>query len=278
MSEFETVLQECLYDLEQGSSKVEDCLQRYPHYAPQLEPILLTSIYLGRGREAQLSPAFKARVRTRLIQQVYARPRKPARSYFTFMRLAASLAVVMLAILVAGTAYAQRALPGEAFYAWKIASETAWRTVAPDPVGTDLAIAERRLNELIAVKPDPVLYAQTLEAYLRVTERLRAQVDPTNEERIQAVLDAQVEELREHEILPPESIPGVDPQEEGTPAIPVPTPLPILETPQVNPTDLPQIVPTVEVVPTVQVVPEILPTLQDPPPILPTIEIPSSLP
>jgi hypothetical protein len=272
MSGFETVLQECLYDLEHGSSKVEDCLQRYPHYAPQLEPILLTSIYLARGREARLSPAFKARVRTRLIQQVYARPRNPARSKFTLMRLAASLAVVMLVLLAAGTAYAQRALPGEAFYAWKLASETAWRTVSLDPVGTDLAIAERRLNELIAVKPDPVLYAQTLEAYLQVTVRLRAQVDATNEERIQAVLDAQVEKLREQEILPPESIPGVAPQAENTPAIPVPTPLPVLQTPQVDPTELPQIVPTVEVVP------EILSTVQDPPQILPTIDIPSSLP
>ncbi len=61
MTEFELVLQECLRDLDQGVSNVEECLQRHPTFAPDLEPILLTSAYLAQGREARLSPAFKAR-------------------------------------------------------------------------------------------------------------------------------------------------------------------------------------------------------------------------
>ena len=272
MSEFETVLQKCLYDLEQGASNVEECLQRYPQHAAQLEPVLLTSTYLARGRAAQLSSVFKARVRTRLIQQMHAYPRRSARPAFLFMRLAASLAVVILAILVTGTAYAQRALPGESFYAWKIVSENAWRMVSPDPLGTDLAIANRRLGELIAVRSDPLLHARALAAYLQVTERLRSQGDAVDEARIEAVLDAQAEELNQLGILPDESTPNVVPPIEILPATPVTTPLPILETPQVNATELPPVVPTIEVVP------EILPTIQDPPEPLPTIEIPLSIP
>ena len=272
MSEFENVLQICLRDVEQRKSNVEECLRRYPRHAAQLEPILLASLYLARGGEARLSPAFKTRVRHRLVRQMYAHPRRSVRPYFLFARLAIGLAVVMLALLASGTVYAQRTLPGEAFYAWKIVSENAWRMVSPDPVGTDLAIAERRLNELIAVKQDPALHAQTLEAYLQVTNRLRAQIGTTNQERIQAALEAQADALRELEILPPQSVPNEDPQVEGTIATPPITPLPILETPPVNPTELPQIIPTVEVLP------EVLPTVQEPPKILPTIEIPHPIP
>jgi hypothetical protein len=272
MSEFETVLQECLHDLEQGAADIQECLQRHPKYAAQLEPVLLTSAYLARGRETRFSPAFKARVRNRLLQQMDARPRRMARASFGFMRLAIGLAVVMLALLAAGTAYAQRALPGEAFYTWKLASETAWRMVSPDPVATDLAIADRRLNELIAVKDDPALYAQALNAYLQVADRLRAQADAANDPRILGVLDSQADTLTQLGILPEGSEPMIVPPFEAPIATPILPPLPVLETPQVNPTELPQIVPTAEVGP------EILPTIQDPPKILPTIEIPPPIP
>jgi hypothetical protein len=272
MSEFETVLQECLRDLEQGMANVEECLLRHSKHAAQLEPILLASAYLARGRAARLSPAFKARVRNRLIQQMYAHPRRPARSRFVFLRLAASLAVAMLALLTAGTVYAQRALPGEAFYVWKLASENTWKTVSPDPLGTDLAIAERRLNELIAVRNNPILRAQTLNAYLEVTDRLRSQMNPANEARILSVLDVQVEELSQLDILPEGLAPDLVPPFEEPTATPVETPLPALETPQVNSTELPQILPTLEVVP------ETLPTVPDPPKIIPTLEIPPPIP
>jgi hypothetical protein len=292
MSQFENVLQECLRDLEQGGSNLEECLRRYPKHAAQLEPILLASASLARGREARLSLAFKARVRKRLVQQMYAHPRRLARPTFGFIhrtaplvRLAASLAAVLLVLLAAGTVYAQRALPGEAFYAWKIASENAWRLVSPDPLGTDLAIAERRLDELIAVRNSPALQAQTLAAYLELTARLRAQLDPENEARILDVLDAQAEQLSQLDILPEETIPNGVPPLDGPTATPITTPLPILVTPPVNSTELPHTVPTVEVVPTaevlptsevrptVEIVPEILPTVQKPPRPLPTIEI-----
>jgi len=282
MSEFENVLQECLYEMEQGASNVEACLQRYPQHAARLEPILLTSAYLARGRAAQLSPAFKARVRTRLIQQMHTHPRRPVRPAFFFMRLAAGLAAAMLAILVTGTAYAQHALPGESFYAWKMASENAWRMVSPDPVEADLIIAERRLEELIAVQNDPALQAQTLAAYLQVAERLRALAAVANETRILAVLDTQAEQLSQLGILPEElpleeSAPNVVPTN-AVPTFEVPTvapantPLPSVDIPQVNPTVIPEIVPTVEALP------DVIQTVQDPPKILPTIEITLPLP
>ena len=276
MTEFETALQECLHDVEQGNSSVDECLMRYPNYARQLEPVLLTSAYLQHGREARPSVAFKARVRTKLVQQMYAHPRKPTRSNFVFMRVAVSLAALVLVLLIAGTAYAQGVLPGNAFYPWKLASENAWRTVSSDPVETDLAIAERRMDELIAVRNHPVLYSQVLEAYLEVTDRLKSEINAENEARILAVLDSQIKELNQSGVLPEQPNQNILPQFEEptlTPtAAPTATPLPILVTPQVNPTDLPNIVPTI------QVPPEIIPTTEASPKIIPTIEIPPLIP
>jgi hypothetical protein len=283
MTEFEKVLQECLHDLERGVSNVDDCLDRYPGHARQLEPILLTSTHLARAGTARPSNAFKARVRTKLIQQMRAHPRqrKAAGSGFMFARWAMGLAVVLLALLTAGTVYAQGALPGEAFYAWKLASENVWRAISPDPVKTDLAIAEHRVDELIAVSDDPVLYSQALEAYLEVAARLKSQVNAENETHILAVLDTQVEELNQSGILLPQPDQEVLPSSDEPTLVPA-TPIPVLTTPQVDSTDLPQIIPTrqapPEIVPTVEVPEEIIPTIQDPPNLIPTVEITLPIP
>jgi len=263
MTEFEKLLEECLSDLELGKSDVEECLTRHPKYAPQLKPILLTTVYLERGREARPSAAFKARVRAKLAQQMQAHPRKAAYFKFTFMRLAAGLAAIVLTLLATGTAYAQGALPGEAFYGWKLASENAWRTVTPDPVGTDLAIADRRVDELLAVGNDPALHSQVLKSYLEVAARLKSEMNTENEARISQALDSQIKELNQSGIPIPQPNQDVLPQFEEPTLTPTVTPLPILETPQVNPTDLPEIIPTIQVPPP----PKIVPTIEIPPPI-----------
>ena len=281
MTEFEKVLQGCLHDLEQGASSLDECLSRHPDYALQLEPVLLASVYLERAGEARVSDAFKARVRARLVQGMVAQPRRRAPSGFPLMRLAIGLAVLLFALLTTGTVYAQSALPGEAFYAWKLASERAWRFLSPDPVGTDIAIAERRVDELLAVRDNPALYTEVLEAYAEVADRLRNEMDAETEALILGALEAQIEELNQPNIMPDEFesdqevLPTI---EEPTPT-PTATPLPVLQTPRIDPTDVPQIVPTVQVSePAIDVPPVVIPTVEDSPEIVPTIEIPLPIP
>jgi hypothetical protein len=282
MTEFEKVLQECLLDLEQGDTNVEECLSRHPKYALQLEPVLLTSLDLELGREARPSPAFKARVRAKLTQEMLAHPRRAIRLGFMLRRLATSFAMIVLALVVAGTVYAQGALPGQPFYSWKLASENIWRAVSPDPVGTDLAIAERRADELIAVGDNPAQRAQILEAYLAVLTRLELETNAANEARIHLVLDSQLEELNqsgvslpgvEQNIVPPLEEPIVIPTAtpfvlpeipQGNPTLPISaaTSLPVHESTQSSSTDSPKIIPTLPVktdsVPTIQV-PSLIP-------------------
>lgn len=295
MTEFERVLEECLRDLEQGASSVDECLRRFPNHSLQLEPVLLTAAYLQYGRAARPSSAFKSRVRTKLIQGMQAHPRKAWSFHFMFMRPAASLLVILLALLITGTAYAQGALPGDTLYAWKLASENAWRAISPDPVKTDLALSERRIDELIAVRDQPALHAQALQGYLEVKARLVSEINLENQARILPVLESQLEELNEAGIPVPQVQPDLPfPLEESPPVSNV-TPTPAPEVPQMNPSsaaptarptnpaivpELPEIIPTdlPDIIPTIQVPPDIIPTIQNPSDLVPTIDIPPLLP
>ena len=87
-------------------------------------------------------------------------------------RTALTFAVVVAALLVTGTAQAQSALPGDTFYAWKRTSEQVWRALSPDPVATDIILAERRLDEWIAVSKDPSRSAGAKVAYLEALTKL----------------------------------------------------------------------------------------------------------
>lgn len=276
MTEFEEVLQECLHDLEQGAASVDECLGRHPEYAWELRSILLASESLERAGRAHLSEAFRARVRARLMQAISAHPRRAARPGFTFIRLVVGLAAVLLALLVTGTAYAQSTLPGEALYGWKLASENAWRAVSPDPVETDILIAERRVDELVVVRDDPALRAQTLESYFETVARLRSQAGTEDETRIVPALNSQMERLKKLGILLSQTDPATLPSDEPIP--PTTTPLPTMQTPQITLTDLPTITPTVQVppkiVPTIEIPPEVIPTAEIPPELVPTFEIP----
>jgi hypothetical protein len=121
------------------------------------------------------------------------------------------------------------------FHGWKLASEQAWRMVSSDPVGTDIAIAERRLDELIAVQHDPLLQSAALNAYLEAAARLTSEMDTVNQERIQSSLVSQRERLLNIGILVP-GIEGEVPAEIPVPGIEVETPTGILDIPSVLPT------------------------------------------
>ena len=295
MTEFEKILEQCLLDLEMGIANVDECISRHPGHALQLRPVLLTHTSLESFGEARPSAAFKARVRAKLTQQMQAHPRKSRQFNFAFMRLTTNFAVIGLMLLLAGTAYAQSALPGDVFHTWKLVSENTWRSFSSDPVGTDLAIADRRMDELIAVRKDPALRTQALEAYLEVAARLKSEMNVENEALILQTLDSQIEELKESGIPVPQIInEDVLPQiDEVLPTLvdPIMTLLPVTEVPEVNPTSLapaettpiapeiPQTNPTTlpDVVPTIQVPPNVIPTIQVPD-IVPTIQIPPLLP
>jgi hypothetical protein len=200
MKRFEDVLHQCLDELQDGVSTLDECLARHPEHAAQLEPLLRTAARIRKGGMIQPSPAFKARARARLTLHMQAHPRRVTHSIFSFRKLAAGLTALLLAFLVTGTVYAQEALPGDTLYSWKLASESAWRLVSPSSVRTDFVIANRRIEEINATVNDPNRRAQALEGYKAVKNRLESELD---REILENILP-QVEELDDYpdDILP----------------------------------------------------------------------------
>ena len=177
MSHIDEILEQCLTDLLSGASTLEECLARHPEHAAQLEPLLRSAVRVGRSSKVRPSPAFKARTRANLTLHMQAHPRRSARYHFPFWRLTASLAAILLAFLATGTVYAQGVLPGNPFYNWKLTSEHAWRWLSSNSVNTDVAIANRRIEEINATSNDPKRRAQALEGYRQVKIRLQSELD-----------------------------------------------------------------------------------------------------
>ncbi len=152
--------------------------------------------YLHPRRPRQPSPTFNAYTRTWLIRylQLHERRPKPSpiRDWATatyaslksafqpraqqpgWLRLAPAYAMLLVALFITGTVQAQSALPGDPLYEWKRTSEQVWLSVSPDPVGTELALADRRLSELVAVENDPTRSQIALDGYVGVLDDLKA--------------------------------------------------------------------------------------------------------
>ena len=61
--QFNNILDECLERLLTGQETVEQCLQRYPEYAAELEPLLRTAALMKKAVEVKPSADFRAKAR-----------------------------------------------------------------------------------------------------------------------------------------------------------------------------------------------------------------------
>ena len=233
MTDFDDVLETCLQDIARGASTLDECLIRHPEHADQLKPLLQTALDLSKGRSIRPSSAFKARTRAKLTLHMQANPRGHTKAGFVFRRLATGLAVITIALLATGTAYAQSALPGSLFYPWKLTSEQIWRAVSPDHVRTDIAIANRRIEEMNAVSDDPVRFAEALQGYQEVVTRLESELGTETLEQLLPAIEGYQEPGEGSQPLFP-----IQPQN---------TSLPPTGIPEHPPTSIPKIIPTIEI-------------------------------
>jgi hypothetical protein len=177
MKGFQQILEECLTGLSSGTATLDECLALYSDHAEQLRPLLQTAFFLNRERDVMPLPTFSAFARSALIQYALSHPRRQPRGLALSWRTAMTLAMLVVALLVTGTAYAQSALPGDIDYGWKRTSELVWHVLAPDPVAADIILAERRLNEWIAVANDPALNTSARNSYRDALSRLESPRD-----------------------------------------------------------------------------------------------------
>jgi len=204
MDNFEQILEDCLNKLSSGASTLDECLGRYPEQASQLRPLLQTAAGLERGGQVQPSTAYRANARVRLAAHMQAHPGRRSQPALKGWRLAASLAVLTIAVLGTGTGFAQSALPGGSLYGWKLTSENVWRGVSYDRASTDLAISERRADEMVAIGKDSQLSQSALEKYQEVLARLTSKRDPDWQARILPILESQHESFKQAGLSVPE--------------------------------------------------------------------------
>ena len=205
MNKTDTILELCLDQIQSGESTLEECITRYPQQAAELRSLLRASTRLSRAGEVRPSPVYRARSRTELNAYIQAHPRGKRPAPFVW-RLAFNVMTTFLAFCVLGTAIAQRSVPGDTLFSWKITSERVWRAVSIDRLATDLTLSTRRVKELVRVYADENRRARAVENYQQMLVRFKSDQDVKHQERIIPVLRFHQESLSQVGI----SIPALD--------------------------------------------------------------------
>ena len=181
-AKLDLALENCLARVETGELGVEECLALYPELSAELGPMLAAAIKMSALKDLKVRPEFRARNRALLVGHLGARPRrKSGRGRSLALRYSAGFAALTLAFVTGGTALAQGALPGDTLYEWKLASERSWRSVQQNRVEADLALADRRVNELDAIQGFTNLELIGMGEYVDLLLELRADVDANPE-------------------------------------------------------------------------------------------------
>jgi hypothetical protein len=272
MKDFDQILAESLDQIADGACNVDECLARHPEHAPQLKPLLQTAARMQRGGHAvKPSSDFRVRARAGLTSHMLAHPRH-VRVKSASLRFAVSLAILALALVTTGTAFAQNALPGESLYGWKRTSEKVWQAVSIDPVGTDLALSQRRALELTRVMQDPDRSLRATTDYQETLKRLESRGGAAAQTRIYPALKGQQEMFKSSGLSMPDlddylsgiSVTPADqatdaapPKESGESSTPTAGQLPELQgggelpTPNASPVPPNSVAPIIPILPTV---------------------------
>ncbi|MCW5877648.1 MAG: hypothetical protein KIS80_02120 [Anaerolineales bacterium] len=173
-TKLDIALEQCLEQLRTGEATVEQCLQRHPELQEQLRPMLAAAAQVQELSEFKPRPEFRMQTRAMLHGYMRASPRRRPAFSSGLLRLATSLGVVVLALVSTGAALAQSALPGDPLYAVKLTTEQVWRNLHSDPVRADAALANRRVQEIVAVQGQAELEEISINLYAETVQQLRS--------------------------------------------------------------------------------------------------------
>ena len=199
----ETILDTCLYQIEESEASVEECLALYPEHAAELQPLLKAATKLARARDVVPDPSYRMRARSQLNTFMLQHPQRKRVSPI-FWRVAVGFATVMMLFIASGTAFAQQALPGDTLYNWKLTSEHVWRLTSTDDLGVDIVLSQRRMNELLVVSGDETRRAWAVQNYETLLLKFRNAESEHDRARILPVLQSQHRALLEAGIIVPE--------------------------------------------------------------------------
>jgi len=171
--EFNNILDECLERLLTSGETVEQCLERYPEHAVELEPLLRTAMVTRETLTIEPNVEFRARARYQLRSEMEKVAVRGWRPILTWQPRWVMVTVVVMVVLLAGggtVVAADSSMPGTPLYGVKLATENVRLTLSSsDVTRAELyaALADRRIAEIAyAIKKGK------LQQVERVTKRL----------------------------------------------------------------------------------------------------------
>jgi len=151
--ELANILNDCLERLLQGET-IEQCLQDYPQYAGEIEPLLQTAMAARTALAIQPGVEFKARARYQL--QSVLKEARPGRGlpFLSWQPRWATALTIGLAFLLAGSgtvAAAGNSMPDSPLYPVKLATEQAQLGLTFSDIGKAkvyVELADKRVAEI----------------------------------------------------------------------------------------------------------------------------------
>jgi hypothetical protein len=181
MSEdLDSILEECLSQIEEGRARPESFLLAYPELADELRPLLQAAVEMWSVPKPALAPEARDRIEAQVLEAAGAnrrlRPRRTWRlsiaAHWRWALLGLSAAIVLIFLFTMLVDAAAGVLPGSPLYPLKTATEQAWLLLTPaygEPA-VHLQLAERRLAEFEALADQGNYEPALLDAMLEQTE------------------------------------------------------------------------------------------------------------
>jgi len=202
MDDLQLALDKCLQQLTAGRWSLARCLAEYPEYAAELRPLLETAMRFQQGKALRPTGAMRDRARARLASHIQSHPRTGKAAMLPRVRVV--LIATFFALLIAVSALAQAALPGQILYGLKLSTEFAWRAAAADPIKADLTLADRHAAELLTIASgnnsngsavvqmawQANAESEGVAAYVDVLDRLDSETNTSNSGQILGMLMA----------------------------------------------------------------------------------------
>jgi hypothetical protein len=154
-TKFDDILNVCIERVIQGES-IQSCLEAYPEYAKELEPLLQTAIETLHAADIQPRPEFRQRASREFQKAVQnLKPRGSAHSAWKWPLRWVIPVTAVFAVLVAGTGTvfaASSSQPDQPLYSVKLLTENARLALATSPAGKAelyAQFADTRVNEIV---------------------------------------------------------------------------------------------------------------------------------
>ncbi len=152
--EFNNILDECLERLLTGGETVEQCLERHPDYAVELEPLLRTAMVTRETLTIEPNVEFRARARYQLRSEMEKATVRRWRPILTWQPRWVMVTVIVMVVLLAGSGTvvaADSSMPGTPLYGVKLATENVRLALSSSDVARAelyATLTDRRISEI----------------------------------------------------------------------------------------------------------------------------------